>query len=107
VPIPELQILVCLNDRGPDAARPSCTQRGSLAVYQRLKDRVRELGLRDRVLVTRTGCQRRCSCGITVVAWPGNRWHGAVEPEDVDELLAALLAGESLERRRMPDGPWE
>jgi (2Fe-2S) ferredoxin len=107
VPLPALHILVCVNDRGPDAPRPSCAQRGSLEIYLRLKDRVRELGLRDSVLVTRTGCQRRCSCGITVVAWPGNRWHGGVELADVDELLAALVAGGRLERRAMPDGPWE
>lgn len=107
MPIPELQILVCTNDRGPDAPRSSCAQRGSLELYQRLKARIKELGLRDSVLVTRTGCQRRCSCGPTVVAWPGNRWHGSVTIDDLEPLLDALRRGEVLEPRRMPDGPWE
>jgi len=107
VPLPELQVLVCTNDRGADAARPSCGQRHGLAVYQRLKDRVRELGLRDDVLITRTGCQRRCSHGVTVVAWPGNRWHGEVTIADVDELLDRLRAGGEFAGRRMPEGPWE
>jgi len=107
VPLPKLQILVCANDRGPDAPRPSCAQSDGAAVYHRLKDLTRERGLRDAVLVTRTGCMRRCSHGVTVVAWPGNRWHGGVTVEDAGELLEALLAGGSLARRAMPDGPWE
>jgi len=107
VPLPELQILVCVNDRGAEAPRPSCAQHSGLELYHRLKDLVRERGLRDRVLVTRTGCLRHCSRGATVAAWPGNRWHGSVEPDDAAELLDALLAGGALARRPMPDGPWE
>ncbi len=107
MPIPILQILVCTNDRGPDAPRPSCAQRGSQALYLKLKDLARERGLRDEVLVTKTGCLRRCSHGVTVVAWPGNRWHGGVPVERAHELLDALLAGETLPELVMPDGPWE
>lgn len=107
MPSPQLQILVCLNDRGAEAPRPSCALRGSAEIYHRLKDLTRERGLRDTVLVTRTGCLRRCSQGVTVVAWPGNRWHAGVTVEDVPELLDALLAGGTLARRAMPDGPWE
>lgn len=98
---------MCTNDRGPDAPRPSCAQRDGLSLYQRLKERTRELGLRESVLVTRTGCQRRCSHGVTVVAWPGNRWHGSVTLADAEELLDRVVAGDDLERRRMPEGPWE
>ena len=107
MPKPELQILVCVNDRGEAASRPSCGRRTGIEVYQALKDEVRSRGLRDRVLVTRTGCLRHCSRGVTVAAWPANSWHGGVEPADVGELLDALLAGGDLERRRMPPGDWE
>jgi len=107
VPRVDLQILVCTNERPSDAPRPCCAARGGLELYRRLKDELRSRGLRDRVLVTRTGCLRRCSLGTTVLAWPDERWHGGVEPEDAAELLDALLSGGSLERRPMPDGPWE
>jgi (2Fe-2S) ferredoxin len=107
MPLPDLQILVCTNDRGAEAPKPSCAQRGSQDLYLRLKDLLRERGLRDAVLVSRTGCLRRCSHGITVVAWPGNRWHGGVPVERAHELLDALLAGETLPELVMPDGPWE
>jgi (2Fe-2S) ferredoxin len=107
VPKPEIQLLICVNDRGEQAPKPSCGRRSGIEVYRALKDRVRELGLRDRVLVTRTGCMRHCSRGVTVACWPGNRWYGGVGTGDVAELLDALVADGDLEHLQMADGDWE
>ena len=107
MPQPLVHILVCVNDRGEGSTKPSCGQRGSLDLYYRVKERTKELGLRDEVLATRTGCLRHCSRGPTVAVWPGNLWHGGVAREDVDDLIASARRGETLERRRMPPGPWE
>jgi (2Fe-2S) ferredoxin len=109
VPKPQVQIMVCLNERPPEAAKPSCGPRGSLAVYHRFKDRVKELGLRDTVMVVRTGCLKHCSQGITVAVWPHNLWYRRVTVADVDEILekSVLGAGQEVERLRMPDIPWE
>lgn len=107
MPRPDFQILVCTNDRGPDSERASCGRRGGLELYQRLKDGVRARGLRDRVLITRTGCLRHCSRGPAVCVWPGNDWHGRVEPADADALLEAIARGTLWNGRPMPDGPWE
>jgi (2Fe-2S) ferredoxin len=78
-------------------------------VYHRFKDRVRELGLRDRVMVNRTGCLKHCSRGITVAIQPNNLWYAGVTPEDVDEILevSVLGGGSEVERLKMPDIPWE
>jgi len=105
--MPALQILVCTNERPGDSERPCCAARGALELYRALKDLVRARGLRDEVLVTRTGCLRCCSRGTTVVLWPGNLWHGGVTADDAPDLLDAALAGRALERRPMPPGPWE
>jgi (2Fe-2S) ferredoxin len=104
-----VQILVCLNERPPESGKPSCAPRGSLAVYHRFKDRVKELGLRDRVMVNRTGCLKHCSRGTTVAIWPWNLWYGGVTPVDVEEILqtSILGGGREVERLRMPPGPWE
>ncbi len=109
MPRPEVQILVCVNERGPEARKPSCGPRGSLEVYRRFKDRVRELGIRDRVMVNRTGCLKHCSRGITVAIWPYNVWYSRVALEDVDEILETTVLGdgEVVERLLMPDIPWE
>ena len=55
MPRPEIQILVCLNERPEGSSKPSCAPRGALEVYHRFKDRVKELGIRDQVMVVRTG----------------------------------------------------
>jgi len=107
VPEPVLHLLVCTNDRGPESDRPSCGRRGGLEVYRRLKDLIREHGLKQDVLVTRTGCLHHCSRGVTVAVWPYNLWHGHVGVADCEELLDRSRQGEQLERRRMPPGPWE
>lgn len=108
MPKPAIQILVCVNDRGADAPKPSCGQRDGLEVYHRLKDLVKERGLRDEVLVTRTGCLKHCSRGTTVTVWPGNVWYGNVGLADAAELLDATLDGvDPVERLLMPPGPWE
>jgi (2Fe-2S) ferredoxin len=109
MPKPQIQILVCLNERPPDSPKPSCAPRGSLAVYHRFKDRVKELGLRDRVMVTRTGCLKHCSQGITVSVWPYNLWYRGVTVDDVEEILERTVMGDGqeVERLRMPDIKWE
>lgn len=109
MPRPEIQILVCLNERPPDGPKPCCSLRGSLAVYHRFKDRVKELGIRNQVMVVRTGCLKHCSQGITVAVWPYNLWYRGVTLDDVEEILSTTVLGRGreVERLRMPDIPWE
>ena len=109
MPTPEIQILVCANQRAPGARKPSCGPRGGLEVYRRLKDRVRELGIRERVMVTRTGCLKHCSQGVTVAVWPWNLWYRGVTLDNVDEILrrTVLGGGRAVDRLVMPDVPWE
>lgn len=108
MPKPDAQILICVNERDEGSAKPSCGRRDGLAVYQRCKDRLRELGLRDRVIATRTGCLKHCSRGVTVAVWPDNLWYGGVHADDVDEILQeTVVGGREVERLRMPPGDWE
>lgn len=109
MPRPEIQIFVCVNERAPNASKPCCAHRNALQVYRCFKDLVRAQGLRDRVLVTRTGCMKHCSQGVTVVVWPHNRWYAGVATGDVDEILKSSTVDGSpaLDRLLMPDIPWE
>lgn len=109
MPLPKVQILVCENVRPPDAVKPSCGPRGGGDLYRRFKDRIRELGLRDEMIVTRTGCLKHCSLGITVGVWPHNHWYGGVTQADVDEIIETSHRSDApIERLRIPDeAPWE
>ena len=109
MPKPQVQILVCTNERPPDGPKPSCGPRGSMEVDHRFKDRVKELGIRDQVMVVRTGCLKHCSQGITVAVWPYNLWYRGVTVGDVEEILQTTVLGQGgeVERLRMPDIKWE
>lgn len=108
MPKPELHILVCLNARPPGNPKGSCAEKGSEALAERLKALVREQGLADRVIVSRTSCLKHCSRGITVAVHPDNVWYAGVTPEDLDEICEShLAAGRVVERLLMPDIPWE
>jgi (2Fe-2S) ferredoxin len=108
LPKPQRQILVCLNARPPGSRKGCCADKGSEALYEGLKDRVRERGLRDRVMVTRTGCLKHCSRGITVVVQPDNVFYAGVTEADLDTICASHLeAGQPVLELLMPDIPWE
>lgn len=113
MPYPRVQILVCTNERAEGSDKPSCGRRGSVDLYRGLKDRVRALGLRDEVIVTRTGCLKRCSLGPTVGLWPHNRWYGGVGHEHLDDLVRAAAGDDAAAAARLEalvvprDAPWE
>lgn len=105
---PERHVLVCLNVRPPGNPRGSCGEKGSEALFDRLKAMVKERGLGARVIVSRTSCLKHCSRGITVAVYPENVWYSGVRPEDLEELCASHLeGGEPVPRLFMPDIPWE
>lgn len=108
MPKPRLQILVCTNERPPDAQKPCCGAKGALDVYRKFKDCVRSEGLRDQVMVVRTGCLKHCSRGIAVNLWPRNFWYQGVTLDDVPEIVArSIREDREVERLSMPDIPWE
>ena len=109
MPKPQIQILVCTKQRPSGHPKPCCAERSSVAIYRQFKDLVREHGVRDRALVTRTGCLHHCSRGPTVTVWPANLWYGNVALADVGEILEHALEGgrEEIPRLRMPIGDWE
>ena len=108
MPKPERQVLICLNQRPPGSRKPCCADRGAEPLYEKLKDLVRDLGLRDRVMVNRTGCLKHCSQGITMAIQPDNVWYAGVTEADLAEIVTSHLeAGRPVERLLMPDIPWE
>ncbi len=108
MPKPERHVLICLNARPPGNPKGSCGEKGSEAVFERLKAMVKERGLGGRVIVSRTGCLKHCSRGITLAVYPDDVWYGGVRAGDLEEILEShLVHGRPVERLFMPDIPWE
>lgn len=82
-------ILVCVNER--EDGRECCGQKGSLALYERLKTRVKEFYMNIRV--SRTGCLGNCATGVTVAIMPDNLYFGEVREEDIETIVEYLKTG--------------
>ena len=108
MPRPTRHLLICSNNRGPGHPRGSCGEKGGDNLVGLMKDLIREGGLKDTVLVSRTGCLKHCSLGITAAVYPENVWYCGVKEGDLKEICESLRDGAVIDRLRLPeDAPWE
>ncbi len=80
----EKHLLVCENERETGAC---CGKKDSGALREALKKRVKELGLSDRIRVSRTGCLDVCDEGPNILLMPDNVWFKCVELQDLSEII--------------------
>jgi sirohydrochlorin cobaltochelatase len=81
-------VLVCGN--------ADCADRGSLAVIEGLRQRVREADRQKDIRITRTSCMGRCGEGPTVVVYPDGIWYRAVKPGDAEALFREHLLSDRI-----------
>lgn len=93
-----LHMFVCLGKR--------CAAKGSEEVYEKLREKVKALGLKAEVKVSRSGCFGLCKETETegqyspaAVVYPEGVWYKNVTMSDVDDLIERhLKGGEAIER---------
>ena len=61
-------------------------------------EEVNDRDIEDEVMVSQMGCVGLCSMGPVVMVYPDTIWYGNVTPDDMEEIVDALEAGEILER---------
>jgi sirohydrochlorin ferrochelatase/(2Fe-2S) ferredoxin len=83
-------VLVCAN--------ADCADRGSLAVVDEIRRRVKHAGRRD-IRVTRTSCMGRCGEGPTLVVYPDGIWYRNVRSSDAGELVNEHLFNDRIVAR--------
>ena len=69
-----------------------CASAGG-ALRDELKKRVKTLGLKPYIRVSRTGCLGICKQGPHALLMPDNVWFKAVTPEDLDTILEHAMKG--------------
>jgi (2Fe-2S) ferredoxin len=97
-------VFFCLNQRAPDADRPSCANCNAQAMQEHAKKRVKQLGLAGpgKVRINKAGCLERCEEGPAVVIYPEGTWYTYVDETDIDEIVDSHLAqGKVVERLKM------
>jgi NADH:ubiquinone oxidoreductase subunit E len=74
-PFYKYHVFFCLNQRDPDAGRPSCANCNAQAMQEHAKKRVKELGLAGdgKVRINKAGCLERCELGPCTPKAPGTR----------------------------------
>ena len=109
MPRPKRHLRIWSNQRGPGHPRGSCGEKGSEKLVGLMKDLIRENGLKDSVLVSRTGCLKHCSLGVTAAVYPDNVWYQGVTEADLREICEGhLREGTPVSRLLMKeDAPWE
>ncbi len=79
-------IFVCGNQRAPEMPKRCCGEDGQ-KIRAVLKQRVEEMGLKEKIRVSLTGCLSPCEAGPNVMIYPDNVWYKHVSLADVDEII--------------------
>lgn len=95
----ERYLFVCTNRRVAGHEKGSCAERGSEAVHQALKEKVKARGLAQiQARVCTASCLDQCALGVTILVEPDHFFYGRVTVADVPEIVAALARGDRVER---------
>jgi (2Fe-2S) ferredoxin len=97
-------IFFCVNDRGPDADRPSCARCGSQKMRDYAKARIKQLDLAGpgQVRVNQSGCLDRCEEGPVCVVYPEGVWYTYVDETDIDDIVdSQLVNGKPVDRLKI------
>ena len=84
---------ICAHERAEGASRPSCLPKDSLSLMRKLKQAVREKGMKG-VRVQKSGCLDHCEFGPTCVIYPEATWYSLEADGAFDAVLKHLETGE-------------
>src|SRR6476660_5104388 len=82
-------LFVCTNTREGKVACANAG-RGGDAICEKLKELVKEKGLKGRVRVARSGCLDRCAEGPNAFLYPDGIWYSGITEADLPELMKKL-----------------
>lgn len=85
-------IFCCENRREPGHPRGCCAEKGSPALREYFKKRVKELGIK-KTRVNAAGCLDRCELGPVMVIYPEGVWYRPTSEAEIDRIISAHLQG--------------
>ncbi|SDV48359.1 (2Fe-2S) ferredoxin domain-containing protein [Chitinasiproducens palmae] len=100
-------VFFCLNQRDPDASRPSCGNCDAQRMQKHAKKRVKALGLagEGKVRINQAGCLDRCEQGPVLVVYPEGTWYTYLDETDIDEIVDSHLQHGRIVERLLVDRP--
>ncbi len=96
-------VFVCENERDEKDTKGSCSQKGSREFRAKLKEEIKQRGLKSKIRINKAGCLGTCNQGISVAIYPERIWYGKVQEDDIAEIVdKTLINDELIERLLMP-----
>lgn len=86
-------IFVCINEREPGHRRGSCKEKGGEEVRARLKQLIKEKGIKAEFRANTAGCLDICEHGVAAVVYPEGIWYAGITVDDVEEIVEHHLIG--------------
>lgn len=97
-------IFICENVRPEGHPRGCCSEKGSVQLREKLKKRLKELGLSSTIRANGAGCLDACEFGVSMVVYPEQVWYGGVKENDLDEIIQShLINNIEVERLKIKD----
>ncbi len=97
------QIFICINNR--QGASPSCGYSGSEEIVEELKKVAKEMNLKGKVRVAKSGCLDLCVFGPNMMIWPDGIWYMKVTKENIPEVIEKYLKLEEADKEQQSAFP--